>query len=62
MAELIRARDRATGEVGEYTPEFLDAWPGGYFRLAPAEDSKSKKSSVRVASPVPKGTNPEGGV
>lgn len=62
MADLFRARDRDTGEVGEFTREFLDAWPGGYFILGPVEGSKIPKPSVRAASTVPAtGANPEGG-
>lgn len=38
MAEqLIRARDRATKKVGEYTEGFLRAWPNGYQILGPVE-------------------------
>ncbi|MGC5078459.1 hypothetical protein [Agrococcus sp. DT81.2] len=61
MAELIRARDRDTGKVGEFTREFLDAWPNGYFILGPAEGAKTKKQAARSASTAPTGANPEGG-
>lgn len=67
MAESkVWARDRATGKVGEYTEAFLAAWPNSYLRVDPPmsrRDSapKSKKTPARSASPVPKGTNTEGG-
>lgn len=63
MADLFKARDRSTGKVGEFTREFLDAWPGGYFILGPVEAApKIPKPSVRAASTAPvKGVNPEGG-
>lgn len=63
MAELIRARDRITNEVGEYTREFLDTWSADYFILGPVEAApKTPKPSALAASHVPDpGTNPEGG-
>ena len=67
MAESkVWARDRATGKVEEHTAAFVAAWPNSYLRVDPPmsrRDSapKSKKTPARSASPVPKGTNTEGG-
>ena len=56
--ELVWARDRDTGQTGQYTEAHLSAWPSKYFRLA--EPPKTRpRASAAVA--VPEGTDKERG-
>ena len=67
MAEqMVWARDRDTGNVGEYTEAFLAAWPNSYLRVDPpkrvsASKTKTKRSAARSASTASPEANSEGG-
>ena len=61
--ETAWAIDRETGEIGEHTEAFLNAWPNRYKRVAPAakrppakhpaaKQSKTKTPPARAASDV----------